>query len=117
MMVPVLIHTISLFLYRLKSGDPLRKSTFYTDPYMTCRWCNLITYIDVITVRYMIAAGIDPSGMNLKDDSTLTTLSTEEQERLLHQLEGLPACRQCGRSDKFVIGPQDFRKEIEARER
>ena len=39
-------------------GDPLRKSTFYTNPFMTCSWCNLITYIDVITVRWMVAAGI-----------------------------------------------------------
>lgn len=84
---------------------------------MTCSWCNLITYIDVVTVRYMMAAGIDPSGLNLNDNSTLIALSKTEQDKLLQRLEGLPVCRRCKRSDKFVIGPHDFSKEIEERTR
>ena len=43
-------------------GDPLRKAIYYTNPYMTCRWCNLLSYVDVKSIRWMIAAGIDPSG-------------------------------------------------------
>lgn len=57
-----------------EKGDPLRKAIYYTNPYMTCRWCNLITYIDVATIRYMIAAGVDPSG--LKDGKAGSSRNT-----------------------------------------
>ena len=181
-----------------EKGDPLRKAIYYTNPYMTCRWCNLITYIDVSTIRWMIAAGIDPSGLNngntgasrsttvntssgtragtgtgsggqagiTSEDGIQPVVTTNEASLLLSEynmvvnaegkqdkdrtdvttantrantgagantarrktgkgrpmkdlkdLEGLPACRRCSRADMFEIGPQDYSKEIEARER
>ena len=63
---------------------------------------------------YTYLLGIDPSGVHI---GATKSNSKEDSRNLLSQLEGLPACRRCHRSDKFVIGSQDFREEIEARER
>lgn len=68
---------------------------FIQSPYMTCRWCNLICYIDVAIVKKILTKTTDKGKVT----------------------EKLPPCRRCNRADCFVIGPKDFAKEIEERER
>jgi hypothetical protein len=110
-----------------KNGMALQREAFYTNPFLTCRWCNLVTFVDVRTVRWMVAASVDLSGLKghggsragsaVAKDGKIVKARGAESIDLLRHLEGLPACRRCSRADMFVIGPQDFREEIEARER
>lgn len=81
-----------------KKGRPLEKGIFYLDPYITCSWCNEMSFVNVIALRkqmlyvpYDVGANIPP--------------------------EALPPCAKCNKSDFFVIGPHDFSKIIAARDK
>ena len=78
---------------------PLRKDIFYTDPYVTCSNCNLLNFVDVVTIRRML--------------NMSAVVSTE----LKLAPEVLPPCSSCGSADCFVIGSHDFSEEVERRRR
>jgi hypothetical protein len=68
-----------------EAGNPLAKDIYYTDPYVTCHWCNAINFVDVIAVRRMIA------------------LPDEEVES-----EPIPVCQCCKKTNFFEVGPKIF---------
>ena len=78
------------------------KEVFYTDPYITCAYCNFLNFVDVVMIRHMIASSeiqsIVLDGLKLKP-------------------EVLPPCRVCRRADNFMIGSHDFSVEIADRTR
>lgn len=80
-----------------KEGRPLQRSMYYMDPYITCSWCNDMSFVDVEAVH---------RGMTLPE----TVGGFVEKE-------ALPPCKKCGRADCFVIGPHDFSAMIAARDR
>ena len=42
----------------LQGKDALRKDIFYRDPYITCRYCNHLAFVDVVTIRRMQASSL-----------------------------------------------------------
>lgn len=80
-----------------REGRPLEKGIFYMDPYVTCEWCNLMSFVDVMSVRRTIAL---PKEIGAKVPP-----------------ETLPPCRRCGKANYFHIGPHDFSVQIAQRER
>lgn len=81
-----------------KRGQPLRKTLFYLDPFVTCSWCNFVSFIDVMTVRRTLAM-------------------PEESREMGLPMESLPPCRRCGKADHFEVGSHDFSEMIANRER
>ena len=87
------------------TGQGLQRDLFYTDPYITCSNCNLISFVDVTLIRRMIALSAhDVSSMRQTQHWNLPS-------------ETLPPCTNCTRMDCFVIGSQDFSEEIANRAR
>jgi len=80
-----------------RTGRPLQKAMFYMDPYITCSWCNDMSFVDVEAVH---------RGMTLPE--TVGGFVAKE---------ALPPCKCCGRADCFVIGPHDFTAMIASRDR
>ena len=62
------------------------KKSFYLDPYITCRWCNLMSFVDITSVRCLLVLP--------KNISELVNVPNES----------LPPCRRCLRADMFYIG-------------
>lgn len=81
-----------------RSGRPLQKMVFYLDPWVTCSWCNFVSFIDVMTVRRTLAI-------------------PEETKELGLPVESLPPCRRCGKADHFEVGSHDFSEMIANRDR
>ena len=75
-----------------KAGKPLQRPLFYMTPYITCRWCNMVHYVDVKEVRRGRAMALEKSE------------------------EALTPCKGCGRADQFEIGHHDYSEEIRKRE-
>jgi len=82
-----------------RQGRPLEKGVFYLNPFVTCAWCNMISFVDVMTVRRMMH------------------MSREVSDELHLPLESLPPCRQCGKADHLRVGSLDFTEEIANREK
>lgn len=82
-----------------KFDRPLQKDIFHADPYITCANCNYLSFVDVATVRRMLALP--------------ATVSAEL--RLAPEI--LPPCVMCHCSDSFVVGSHDFTELIEERKR
>lgn len=82
-----------------KKGRPLQLSIFYMDPFVTCSWCNMVTFVDVMSIRRSLA---------LPDDVA---------EDLMIPLEMMPPCRQCGKADHLHVGSHDFSELIANRDR
>lgn len=80
-----------------RKGRPLEKAMFYMDPYITCSWCNNLSFVDVQAVRRK---------MNLPEEVGSSI-----------KPESLPPCKKCKKSDHFVIGSHDFSAIIADRER
>ena len=80
-----------------RRGRPLAKALFYMDPYITCAWCNNLSFVDVQAVRRK---------MNLPAELGASVSA-----------ESLPPCRKCNKADHFVIGSHDFSAAIADRER
>ena len=73
-----------------KAGRPLQKTLFYLDPFVTCQWCNMVTFVDVMSIRRSLAMPDDVSkSLNL-------------------DLESLPPCRRCGKAEFLEVGSHDF---------
>jgi len=73
-----------------KSGRPLQRTIFYLDPFVTCQWCNMVTFVDVMAIRRSLAMPDDISkSLNL-------------------DLESLPPCRKCNKAEFLVVGSHDF---------
>lgn len=85
--------------YGTRHKKALLKEIFYTDPYITCSNCNYLNFIDVITIRRMLA------------------LENVIQIELKLKPEILPPCIICDRADCFMIGSHDFSKEVAERKR
>lgn len=81
-----------------RSAQPLQKDIFYVDPFITCSYCNLMQFVDVVTIRRMLA------------------LPSNVSRELKLADESLPPCLRCMRVDCFVIGSHDFAAQIAARE-
>ena len=79
------------------AGNPLQRSIFYSDPYVTCSWCNLLSFIDVVAML------------------GLRSLPKDIGSKLPPEL--LPPCKKCGRGDCFYVGSLDFSAEINDRAR
>ena len=82
-----------------RQGKPLKLSIFYLDPFVTCSWCNMLTFVDVMAIRRSLA---------MSDDLT---------EDLNVPLENLPPCRRCGKADHLEVGSHDFTEMIANRDR
>eukprot|EP01041_Mallomonas_annulata_P002776 gene2776-5465_t len=79
------------------SGKPLRRDIFYRDPYITCRNCNAVNFVDSMAVRrYM-----------------------QLPKSLIDKLpkEALPKCTGCRRTDCYEIGAEDYSEDIAERRR
>ena len=81
-----------------RTDNPMRKIIFYMDPYVTCSWCNFVSFVDVMTVRRTLAM-------------------PKETRELGLPVESLPPCRRCGRADHLQVGSHDFTELIANRER
>mmetsp|Transcript_1781 Transcript_1781/g.2418 ORF Transcript_1781/g.2418 Transcript_1781/m.2418 type:complete len:598 (-) Transcript_1781:48-1841(-) len=78
-----------------ETQDALRKSVFYTSPFLTCMECNSLLFVDASMLR---------SGLNLRgqiDDNLLPN-------------EALPACHTCGSTAAFMVGAEDLTDVIQA---
>lgn len=73
-----------------KNNKPLQKDIYHIDPYITCSWCNEITFVDVVTIQRMLA------------------LPQRISSELGLAAESLPPCLGCKRVDCFHVGPHDF---------
>lgn len=82
-----------------RKGRPLQLSLFYMDPFVTCSWCNMVTFVDVMSIRRSLA------------------LPDEVSEDLLIPLEMMPPCRRCGKADHLEVGSHDFSELIANRDR
>lgn len=76
-------------------GRPLHRDIYYTNPYITCHWCNALNFVDVIAVRRMISL---PAGLR---DSV--------------EAEPMPLCQCCRKANFFEIGPKIFPNVVEER--
>jgi hypothetical protein len=83
----------------IRDSDPLKKPIFYIDPFITCSNCNLMQFVDVVTIRRMLA------------------LPANVARELKSADESLPPCLRCLRVDCFVIGSHDFSVQIAERDR
>ena len=72
--------------YGQRYKQPLLKDIFYTDPYITCSNCNYLNFVDVVTIRRMLA------------------LEHMIEIELKLKPEILPPCIICDRADCFMIG-------------
>ena len=89
---------------------PLRKSIFYTEPYITCKHCNTLSFLDVQQVRLVdafYAMGHVESTLDPRFPQSLPTDLFSKQEF------ALPPCRICKQIDGFVAGAHDFTNDIE----
>lgn len=82
-----------------RAGRPLQKTIFYMDPFITCQWCNMVTFVDVMAIRRSLA---------LPDDVS---------KSLSLNLESLPPCRRCGKAEYLEVGSHDFSELIANREK
>lgn len=82
-----------------KKNKPLQKDIYHIDPYITCSWCNKLTFVDVVTIQRMLSL---PD--NLSVEMGLVS-------------EALPPCVTCARIDCFVVGAFDFSEAIAERQR
>jgi hypothetical protein len=82
-----------------RQGRPLEKDLFYLDPYITCSWCNMVNFVDVMVIRGMLS------------------ISADLRKSLRLPPESLPPCQRCNKADYFFIGPHDFSEMIAAREK
>ena len=92
------LNPLALITYRFdpdgfKEGNPLTRPIFYLTPYITCRGCNMVNYVDISAVRLSM---------------------TNPGDKISN--ESLPPCRTCGRVDLFEVGHHDFAEEIKRRE-
>lgn len=81
-----------------KTGQPLLKRLFYLDPYVTCSWCNFVSFVDVMTVRRTLAIPSQTREMGLP-------------------VESLPPCGKCGKANFLQVGSHDFSEQIANRDR
>jgi len=82
-----------------RSGRPLKKTIFYLDPFVTCAWCNMVTFVDVMAIRRSLAMG------------------DEVRKSLDLALETLPPCRKCGKAEFLEVGSHDFSELIANRDK
>lgn len=82
-----------------RQGKPLKLSIFYLDPFVTCSWCNMLTFVDVMAIRRSLA------------------LPEDLAEDLDVPLENLPPCRRCGKANHLEVGSHDFTDLIANRDR
>ena len=87
---------------------PLRKGIFYTEPYLTCRHCNIISFIDVTKARYFDV---------LKNIQEFSEAAASLLPVLTKGTDKLPPCRKCLRVDGYVHGAYDFTDDIEETKR
>jgi len=40
------------FYQQFLERDHGKEKTFYKDPFLTCSWCNELTFVDVVLLRY-----------------------------------------------------------------
>jgi len=80
-----------------RKGKPLQKPLFYVNPYITCSNCNLVNFIDSVTLRRL--------------------MQFPEELRAVIPPESVPPCRQCGRADCYDVGARDYKEEIARRNR
>ena len=64
-----------------RDGRPLNRTIFYLDPFVTCQWCNMVTFVDVMAIRRSLAM----------PDAVSKSMNLE--------LESLPPCRRCNRAE------------------
>ncbi|KAF0695577.1 Aste57867_13617 [Aphanomyces stellatus] len=78
-------------------------SGIYLSPYVTCKECNAINFVNALRV----GLGFD---MVAKGKHALPSLQTDEVREKLHMLEAevLPVCIGCGRTINLVVGATDF---------
>lgn len=82
-----------------RSGKPLKRTIFYLDPFVTCAWCNMVTFVDVMAIRRSLAM----------PDTVSKSLELD--------LETLPPCRKCGRAEFLEVGSHDFSELIANRDK
>jgi hypothetical protein len=75
-------------------------SQFYTPPFITCAWCNFMTFLDVISFNAITV-------VNKRYAKVLDEIKLLEAGAHIPK-ESLIPCKKCGRSDAFFIGPMNF---------
>lgn len=92
-----------------RARKPLRKSIFYTEPYLTCKHCNHMLFLDVKQVRLLDAlyayGQIESSSSPAFQDSLPEELIPRGQF-------SLPPCKVCKQIDGYVAGAHDFAEDI-----
>jgi hypothetical protein len=87
---------------------PLKKHIFYSEPYLTCRHCNTVSFIDIYKTRYLDA---------LKTVEEYSDAAASLPPILKQANDSLPPCRKCRRVDGYVHGSYDFTGDIEETKR
>jgi hypothetical protein len=78
----------------------MSRKGFYSEPYLTCFFCNHLTFLDTFQFEYL---------QTIKAKSKV--ISGDFIPRKLQNK--LPPCENCGRVDGFIVGAHDFTKDIE----
>lgn len=81
-------------------GKRKGKGPFYSEPYVTCYFCNHIAFMDIHQFQFL---------------QTLRTKKTVETGDFIPKSiqNRLPPCEGCGKLDGFVFGAHDFAKDID----
>ncbi len=92
-----------------RDRKPLRKSIFYTEPYLTCKYCNHLLFLDVKQVRLLDAlfayGQVESSSSPAFQESLPGDLIPKAQF-------SLPPCKVCRQIDGYVAGAHDFTDDI-----
>jgi hypothetical protein len=93
-----------------KSKKPLRKAIFYTEPYLTCRCCNDLLFLDVKQIRLLDAL----YAYGHVESASSSFFQGSLPDGIINKSEfSLPPCKHCKAIDSYVAGAHDFSDDIE----
>lgn len=97
-----------------RNNFPLRKRIFYTQPYLTCQYCNTIYFISNDKARYLETIKNANHNLELPDIPAYQHYKKKPKKHeefphiLIESEENLPPCRNCHKVDGLVHGAHDF---------
>ncbi len=89
---------------------PLRKHPFYSHPYLTCKYCNTLYFLDVSAIRY-----VEAQIKQKYREEELYSITTKPA--VIPPNDILKPCDKCKRVDGFLAGALDATKDIAQHQR